>query len=142
MDSIAPPLKACLRLRLNIENGQSIKIAIQQYVLREEDTFASVLQDWLASQIQGVPFLTSGQSFLRIQFLYILGRGLEGKPIAHELYQLEEEMIKISKEDINSHLDRLPSLALIPLLSLQFPAFLLVLLGPTLEIFSKTLGGL
>ena len=39
-------------------------------------------------------------------------------------------MIEASKEDLESQLQKLPFITLIPLLFLQLPAFLILLLGP------------
>ena len=141
MEYLAPPLKAILQIRFSIENGKSLKGALQGYISENNDEFALQIQDWF-SDIKGHSNkVMKSHNFLRSQFFSVMKMGLNGQPISKELLILEEEMMNISKEDIHAHLDRLPSIALIPLLSLQFPAFMMVLLGPILKVFTQTFGG-
>ena len=46
------------------------------------------------------------------------------------LKDLEKEIMEVCKEDLEKHLEKLPYICLIPLMLFQFPAFLLLLIGP------------
>ena len=134
MVSLAPPLQAVLEIRLYIENGKSVSQAIKTYVQSAlEDSFAKELGLWLFAEETGGSFNTKTlKSIYRKYLLDILKRGLNGEPILEMLEEYEKDLIEICKEDLEKHLQKLPFIALIPLLLFEFPALLLLLVGPLL----------
>ena len=134
MVCLAPPLQAVLEIRLLIENGNSIPQAIRMYSQRNgENDFAKELGSWLFSQTAGKKYENKiFNTFYRKRLLEILSQGLKGSAILPALSDLEEELIFISNEDLEQHIQKLPLISLIPLMLFEFPAFFLLLTGPLL----------
>ena len=152
MVPLAPPLRAVLEIRLEIENGVSVSQAIRSFSRRaSDDIFAKELGLWLFARETGqgldwparetearqnkdrlLPYhqKTAFKSPYRKQLVDILARGLRGEPVLENLTELEEELKQATEEDLNRHLQKLPFLSLIPLMLFELPAFLLLLVGP------------
>lgn len=130
MVPLAPPLKAILEIRLQMENGISIAQSVKNYTqCHASDEFAKDLSLWLFARKTGRKF-EKKLGFYRNTLLEILDRGLKGDPIMEYLKDLEKEIMEVCKEDLEKHLEKLPYICLIPLMLFQFPAFLLLLIGP------------
>ena len=134
MVSLAPPLQAVLEIRLHIESGQSVSQAIKTYIQSTlEDPFAKELGLWLFAEETGRFFNTQTlKSIYRKHLIDILKRGLRGEPVLKILEEYEKDLIEICKEDLEKHLQKLPFISLIPLLLFEFPALLIILIGPLL----------
>lgn len=134
MVGLAPPLKAVLEIRLQLENGVSVSQAIQKYSKRNlEEPFAKKLGLWLfAKQTGKNEDELSFSTFYRRRLVELLDNGLKGMPILEALCELEQDLIFAANEDLEQHLQKLPLISLIPLMLFEFPAFFLLLLGPLL----------
>ena len=134
MVCLAPPLKAVLEIRLQIENGTSVPQAIRIYSQRNlHDPFAKELGFWLFAKEAGKQYKQNiFKTFYRKRLMEILNCGLKGEPVLEALCDLERDLIFITKEDLEQHLQKLPFIALIPLMLFEFPAFFLLLIGPLL----------
>ena len=134
MVSLAPPLQAVLEIRLYIESGKSVSQSIKSYVQSSlTDPFAKELGLWLFAEETGGVFNTQTlKSIYRKHLMDILRRGLKGEPILELLEDYEKDLIEICKEDLEKHLQKLPFVTLIPLLLFEFPALLILLIGPLL----------
>ena len=134
MVCLAPPLQAVLEIRLLIENGNSVSQSIRLYSQRkEQEDFAKELGVWLFAQSAGKKYENKiFNTFYRKRLLEILNQGLKGSAILSALSELEEELIFISYEDLEQHIQKLPLISLIPLMLFEFPAFFLLLAGPLL----------
>lgn len=132
MDYLAPPLKAVLEIRLQMENGISVSQSIRLYAQRNlEDLFAKELCFWLLSKETGRSYQTKTfNKPYRKHLLELLNRGLQGEPILEALCDFEEDLIFATNEDLEQHLQKLPFFSLIPLMLFEFPAFFLLLTGP------------
>ena len=134
MVCLAPPLKAVLEIRLQLENGVSVPEAIRIYSQRNSgDTFAKELGLWLFKKETGKNH--TGKTFdtlYRKRLVELLSQGLKGEPILEALCDLEKDLIFTTNEDLEQHLQKLPFVALIPLMLFEFPAFFLLLIGPLL----------
>ena len=60
----------------------------------------------------------------------ILYRGMQGEPILKTLDELENELIKECQARIDKYMQKLAVVSLVPLLFIQFPAFMMLLFGP------------
>lgn len=130
MVPLAPPLKAVLEIRLQMENGISISQSVKNYVQNQpQDEFAKELGLWLFSKETGQRF-EKNLSLQRKNLMEILNRGLKGDPIMEYLKDFEKETMETCKEELEKHLEKLPYVYLVPLMLFQFPAFLLLLIGP------------
>ena len=134
MVCLAPPLKAVLEIRLQMENGVSVSQAIRLYSQRNlDEPFAKGLGFWLFSKETGKNFNEkSFDTFYRRRLIDLLNQGLKGEPILEALCDLEKDLIFVVNEDMEQHLQKLPLISLIPLLLFEFPAFFLLLVGPLL----------
>jgi len=130
--SLAPPLKAVLEIRLQLENGISVSQAIRTYSQRNiKEPFAKSLGLWLFSKETGKKEEEEiFNNFYRRRLLNLLNSGLRGEPILESLCELEKDLIFASHEDLEQYLQKLPFLSLMPLMLLELPAFFLLLLGP------------
>ena len=128
---LAPPLKAVLEIRLQMEHGVSVSQAIRVYSQRDRDAFSKELAFWLFAKETGKNYDKNiFQSPYRKHLLELLSRGLQGEPILSALADLEQDLIFASSEDMEQHLQKLPFISLIPLMVFAFPAFFLLLAGP------------
>ena len=135
MDSLAPPLRALLEIKLKIQTGSSVRAAIKEYTAEfKNEPLARDLQQWLFEKESGGRALAKpfeGYTYRKL-LIEVLARGLEGASVLQPLTALEEELILASKIDMDKHLKKLPLMAMIPLLLLQLPAFLILVFGPLL----------
>jgi hypothetical protein len=141
MEFLAPPLQATLQIRLHINNGLSVRSAVREYLMTHSDSFAQDLAIWLHGYEQQSQERVLAKSVLQQQLLQTLERGFSGEPIQELLRLLEKEMIDISREDLNAHIERLPSVMLVPMILFQLPSFMLILIGPIISQLFMTLGG-
>lgn len=134
MVDLAPPLKAVLGIRLFIENGNSVSQSIKLYSkANHEDLFAKELGVWLFAQSTHRKYINKiFNTFYRRRLLEILNSGLKGEPILKALSDLEEDLVFISQEFLEQHIQKLPLMGLLPLMLFQFPSFFLLLIGPLL----------
>ena len=134
MVSLAPPLRAVLEIRLCLENGSSVSESIRYFSKKYiDDLFAKQLGYWLFAKEAGHVEVPSFESKpYRQSLVDILERGLQGEPILEHLKGLEQDLYILANEDMEHYIQKLPFISLIPLMLFQFPAFILLLLGPLL----------
>ncbi len=138
MAPLASPLECLLQVRMDMENGASVRKAIHQYLDTHNNEFRNDLCEWILELDGGVdPFRRRATLSIhrphRRALLELLRQGLHGEPILKALGDLEMEMIDVCQDQVEVHLRRLPILALVPLMLFQVPAFLLLLFGPILQ---------
>lgn len=136
MDSLAPPLRALLNIKLKIQSGISTRESIREYVKEALDcSFAQDLSLWLfhieSESNENPPKLF--QRPFRKMLVEVLKQGLEGEQILKSLEILEAEIVEASHRDLENQLQKLPFILMVPLLFLQLPAFLLLIFGPLLS---------
>lgn len=142
MEGLAPPLKLLLEVRFAIDNGETVRSGILRYVRKNQDPFCQVVQRWIFAHDQGQ---TVSESVLKSINLYrrslldILSNGLRGHPVRKQLDEFEIELQQACESQIDEFINLLPIKILMPLVLLQFPAFLLLLLGP---LFMELMKGL
>ena len=131
MEGIAPTLHLCLILRQGIEMGQSMRLTLLDYQ-NQSDTFLNSMISNLLTR--GAESLTQQQmtDHQRALFL-IIEQGLRGLPVLQHLCSLEIEIKQACEDQIQEELLKLPFKVLIPLLFFQFPALVLLFLGPFLR---------
>ncbi len=135
MEGLNPGLNLLLRCRRAIENGKPLSLAVREYIQNEKGEFSLEILRWYSLYEQGQscePLLKRIKSPYRRQLLEVLERGLKKESIGHILAVLEVEVQEACEQEIQNTLTDLPYLVMLPLLLFQFPAFLLLLLGPFL----------
>ena len=141
MDTLAPPLKALLQIKLKIQIGLSTRESIREYIKETADCkFAQKIENWLFQfESQSQPLLSEFQTLHQKMLIEVLTRGLEGDEILQSLSILEEEMLEFSHLELDKQLKILPLKTMIPLFFLQLPAFLLLFFGPVFIELLKSL---
>lgn len=71
----------------------------------------------------------------------LLERGLSGQPILEALQALESETLRAASSELDTHVGRLPFLSMVPLFTFQFPAYLILLIGPIFSQLLQQMGG-
>jgi hypothetical protein len=144
MEHIAPPLQLILHVKRAIETNSSVRSGVIKYIQHSRTDFAKDVSKWISLRDQGL----DGQGLIHAQrsqhrrcLLELLERGLQGEAIYSYLIQLELETIEACEDEISRKVTKLPFILLVPLLLMQFPAFLMLLFGPLLENFFHSLGG-
>lgn len=142
MDDLVPPLLLATReIRFNLLAGRALKDSVGVYLRSHHDEFALRLNELWCLKLQGESEIA--ESTLpghRSRALWeLLERGLLGEPILEPLQHLENDIEAAATADLETHIATLPFKALIPLLFFQFPAFVILLIGPLLRDLEKTL---
>lgn len=135
MDTLEPPILTAVReVRWAISSGQSMNESMRGYFENSSSTFAGRLRSWWLMQTQSTTAIEMpGETFWQQQFLEIIRRGRAGQPVLDALKGLEGEIEIKARAELETHLASLPFKVLIPLLLFQFPAYLILLLGPLLR---------
>jgi hypothetical protein len=139
-----PPLAAVRELRWRIAGGHSMNEALRLYLDDATTEFAHDLREWRAHTAQGHAPAARARGFTtpwRRALLELIERGCNGQPTLEQLATLEEEMETAAQAELDAHLGTLPFKVLVPLLLFQFPAYLLLLLGPILRELAQKMGG-
>lgn len=133
MEGLAPSLKCVVSLRLSLENGLSLRAALQHYFNVEKDSFTVELRQWHMIFEKGDTTNKEWERNLNIyrqSIIYLIKEGLNGHSIATKFKELEEEIIVASDHELESYLNQLPFKVLFPLLFCLFPSYLILLFGP------------
>jgi hypothetical protein len=138
MENLAPPLELIMELRFQIEKGQSVKRSLLAYI--EQDPMEPWRQSLLiwVKQVENNRLyqpIHNSHSLQRRHCLSIIARGLKGESIYPQLCSLEEELYRAASLELDEHIATLPIKSLIPLLFFQFPALILMIIGPLLSSF-------
>lgn len=143
MEDLIPPLLTAVReVRWRIASGRSMKEAVRLHLEQAHSPFAHRLREWWALKAQGREnqakhFKTHYQK----AFLNLIERGCAGQPTLDHLTALEDEIAKAAEAELELHIATLPFKMLIPLLIFQFPAYVILLLGPALRELTRQMGG-
>jgi len=142
VDGLAPPLKLVLNLRYALENGRPLQTSVKAQLGELDEGLRRDLATLLAAFEQGRPSRPeefASKSEYRRALIELVGAGLRGEPILRQLSQIEEELKLACDHDLEVFIARLPMKTLVPLMLVQFPAFLLLVLGPVLTQMIKGL---
>ncbi len=141
MESLISCLQWALRIRLALECGDSIRAAIGRNHKKSE--FDLKLQEWvfcLDQKGDATKILTRVEIYERA-FFELIRSGLSGNKIYEHLVEYEKELKEKCLDEIQREIDLMPFKLMIPVLLFQFPAYLLLVMGPIVQQFLETLGG-
>ena len=144
MEGLTPPLMHTVRaLRWRISTGLSMREALRLHLESSTSMLAHDLREWwaLKAHDRNPPPPPTFSSPLRRAVLDVIERGLDGQPSLEHLHSLEEEVERAAQHELDEHVNSLPFKVLLPLLLFQFPAFLILLLGPLLRELNEKMGG-
>jgi hypothetical protein len=142
MEYLTPPvLQAVREIRWHVESGKAMKEAVQSYLNSASDSFAMLLREAWVLKWQGKSRTEFNfRSRLQTALWRLIERGCAGQPSMESLCALESEIEKAAQYELESHLAAVPFKILIPLLLFQFPAYLVLLLGPVLRELNRQMG--
>lgn len=132
MEDLAPPYHFILELIYELESGGVVRSAVKKYLETHNNSFCLFLKQWLNKQQLGEsawqlpPTMSSYQKAI----WDLLELSQQGASLMVPLYELEKELRFVCEEQLEQHLSLLPYKLMIPLLFFQFPALLLLLIGP------------
>jgi len=143
MEDLSPPLLTVAReLRWRISSGKSMKEALHLYLESATSRFAQSLREWWALRSQGrSDSETRFPTHLQKGLITLIERGCAGQPTLEQLLALEKEIESAAEAELELFVATLPFKVLLPLLFFQFPAYLLLLLGPVLRELGRQMGG-
>ena len=144
MENLAPSLKMIIEIKKHLLQGISVHLAIKKYTERVDDDLSLWVEKWLLRLENGEKpeeSLHSMPNLYRRALFQLFILGLEGRPIYSHLCEMEKELLELSYSQMELTLAKLPFRLLLPLLLLQFPAFLILLLGPLLKMIFTQIGG-
>jgi hypothetical protein len=142
MEDLAPPLTLIAFIKKSIEGGTSIREGIFSYLSEIKDPFSRQVRSWLLDmdrEKDTAVILGELKSPQRRGLLKLLERGLKKESIYNQLLLLEQETIQACQAEIEEKLTKLPYIMMIPVLFFQFPALLLLILGPLIQNFIESL---
>lgn len=143
MEDLSPPLLTAVReIKWRLASGRSMRESMRLYLQGSPNHFARRLGEWWVLKNQNLNPAAEPrfQTALQKAFLHLIERGCEGQPTLEHLQALEAEIESAAQLELEKHVSELPFKVLIPLLFFQFPAYLVLLLGPLLRELSRQLG--
>jgi hypothetical protein len=145
MENLTPPILTIAReLLWKISSGQSMRAAMQSQLSDDPSPFAVRMREWWTRYLQS-PEKTAAQDYFttpyQLALTELIVRGTAGQPVLEMLKTLTAEIERVAEDCLESHVQTLPFKQLIPLLIFQFPAFLVLLVGPLLRELQTGLGG-
>lgn len=139
MEDLAPNLRLAVEVRLHVERGNSVRQAIREIVAREDGDWAHRLRQLIIGFEIRKELEVNGLRPETVALFQLLQRGWNGEAVLDSLLAIEEEIYRQNEYQIEEFAAILPVRMLAPLLLLQFPAFLILILGPLLSRFMSNL---
>lgn len=141
MDHIAIPSALILLwdLKRSIETQKSIQTGVNQFLKRKiNDDFTKhfeISATLSESQFQQrAPHIKL--NVYQKNLIVLAMKGLAGNGIYPQLIRFEKELLEICEDDIEKHTQMLPLKLQVPLLGLIFPALMMILLIPVVNMLS------
>lgn len=144
MEYLAMPYIFVENLRYSLESGENLQASIKKFIAENPSSFTHLLQEWLVlRQVGKQPFGEFQRTFpvARKSIFDLLDLAYGGVSVIEPLKSMEAELFQMCDHDLAKHLDKLPYKLMIPMMTLQFPAVLLLLIGPLLVQFFTEIGG-
>jgi hypothetical protein len=132
MECLAPPYEFVLNLIYDLESGGNVRSFVRKFTQNRQNEFCELLERWLISK-QANPISVIELKFktpYQKSIWDLLEIANQGGSILSALQALEKEIRFVCEEQLETHLGQLPYKMMVPLLFFQFPALLLLLLGP------------
>jgi len=143
MEIVAPPvLIAVQEIVWMLSSGRSVRESVRIYLDHHGDLFAQNLRDRWNLKLSGqkTTLLPPFESHYQSAFWELIERGCAGQPVLQPLKALEGEIYRAAQREMDAHIASLPFKVLLPLLFLQFPAHLLLLVLPLLRDLAIQMG--
>lgn len=122
-----------------IETQKSLQIGLQNFNKRIlKDPFTQKFQLIISSAPNDMQKLLQNSKLTIYQknLVTLITQGIAGHSIYPALVRLEKELLTICEDDVEKHTQLLPLTLQIPLLGLIFPALMMILLIPVINMLS------
>jgi hypothetical protein len=133
METLSPTLNLISSVRKSLTLGRSPREGLEAFCRKDQTRLAQGLRAFLianeAAKAKIIATMTSEQRLA----LHLIERSLKGEPVLAALTAFEDDLFEKSVQEIDAFGQRLKQIALLPLLLLIFPAYLILLLGPLLQ---------
>ncbi|MCB0412889.1 MAG: hypothetical protein KDD50_01055 [Bdellovibrionales bacterium] len=143
LENLAPPLVLLYEIKLSLARGDSIHSCLKHYFSENHDEYSNLVLKWYHLRERDVELsyqlLKSIKSPYRRALLDLIEISLIGGSIFDYIEALEREILSACHSEIKEYLDILPLKTLLPLLLFQFPAYLLLMIGPMMNSLSESL---
>lgn len=141
MENLAECLRWTLRLRLALECGDSVRVALKRERMRTP--FDTLIHDFVfcVDQRGDLEKLFDHLGTYERALFELIRAGLSGNKIYERVLEYEKELTAKCLDEIQKEIDLLPFKLMVPVLLFQFPAYLLLILGPIIQKFIESLGG-
>lgn len=136
MEDLAPPLACALEMQHALRNGETARAGALRWMRASDGEFARIARRALLAWDQGADWraeISRLKSPYRRALCDVLMRSMQGHSVQTRLDELKAEIELACELEIRAHVDLLPLKTMLPLLLLQFPAFLAILFGPLLS---------
>ena len=143
MENLAPPLHITIEIIGDLKMGLSLESSISRYLEQSmEPRWRRELQGWFLEykrNSSAADFKSEIKSLYRRTLFDYLEKGLEGHPILKSLEDFKSLLMVEVNREVEEYIIKLPFRGLLPLFLFQFPAFLILFLGPVLSSFLESL---
>lgn len=142
MENLSPCLQVALIVRFALERGESIKLPLISFLEQNDSKviwFEQLKKLIICSNLGQSPksILDQEKGAYRKAIMQLVLSGLKGESIYNQICLLEDEIVQASMLELERYHLTLPIKTLVPLVLFQFPAFLMILLGPILVTFHQ-----
>lgn len=142
MEGLAPTHILCIEIRHGLERGEAVISTLKNCITELNVELSKEVRALIAhyEHYGAQPMSFAGvKSIYRRSLFQLILSAMAGEPILKRIVELEKEMQWACEEDIEHFVAQLPTKVMLPILLIQFPAFLLLLLGPILSLYFKEL---
>lgn len=136
MEDLNPRLNLVWSVKRALNGGRSVQVGIELFLhCKKKDEFYYIVNSWWSKRSELIMFDCNDKKVngLTKHLFLLLEEGLRGRAILFELESLEAEIIEKCESEIQIYIESLPTLMLLPMLFLVFPAVMLLLVIPILE---------
>ena len=141
MEGLAPLLHLCIEARMMLERGEAFGAGLRKVLPHlEVNVRQQVMKLLFEFEQRGHVDATYYEIFnpYRRELFYLFEQGLRGEPIRARLIAIEQEIKETCFYEIDAFISGLPLRALLPMLLIQFPSFLLLLFGPLINELTRS----
>ena len=110
-----------------------MSMALKKYLDQSNDELAPAVTKLLLSQA------VHASSPCREALFSVIQSGLAGQSVHTALIRLEQEILSLCYIEMDKTLQKIPFQLMWPMLFMQFPAYLILLLGPLLDHLTRSL---
>ncbi len=142
MEGLAPTLVLCLEIRQGLERGDAALSTLKSCFSDLDSELSKDVRTLIAhfEHHRAKPLSLSGvKSMYRRSLFQLILSALDGEPILKKILELEKEIQLACDDEVERFVTLLPTKVMLPILLMQFPALLLILLGPILSQYFKEL---